>query len=244
MRALEREAKAQRELLESYLAKYREATARENIDAAPAEARIISRAIVSNTASFPKKLPIVLVATLAMFVFSAGLVTTGELLGSTHGRAASAAPLPVARAREEFPGIPPLPDTHPAVGVPIRAIDDVARALRAAGEGGRRVTVLGSKRSIGTTLAAITLARTLVKDARVVLVDLALGGRATFSDLHGSGRARHCRRGAGHGILRPHHRPRQTLRRSSHRGGACRPERRDPQLTPPDHDARRAGHGV
>ena len=65
LRALEREAKAQRDLLESYLAKYREATTRENIDAAPADGRIISRAIVSNTPAYPKKLPIVLIATLA-----------------------------------------------------------------------------------------------------------------------------------------------------------------------------------
>src|SRR5205085_9800549 len=41
LRALEREAKAQRDLLESYLAKYREATARENIDTGPADGRII-----------------------------------------------------------------------------------------------------------------------------------------------------------------------------------------------------------
>ena len=60
LRALEREAKAQRDLLESYLAKYREATTRENIDAAPADARIISRASVSKTPAYPKKLPIVL----------------------------------------------------------------------------------------------------------------------------------------------------------------------------------------
>ena len=39
---------AQRDLLESYLAKYREATTRENIEAAPADGRIISRASVSN----------------------------------------------------------------------------------------------------------------------------------------------------------------------------------------------------
>ena len=44
LRALEREAKAQRDLLESYLAKYREANTRENIEAAPADGRIISRA--------------------------------------------------------------------------------------------------------------------------------------------------------------------------------------------------------
>src|SRR5207245_9369843 len=65
LRALEREAKAQRDLLESYLAKYREANTRETIDAAPTDGRIISRAIVSNTPAYPKKLPIVLIATLA-----------------------------------------------------------------------------------------------------------------------------------------------------------------------------------
>src|SRR3984893_71395 len=54
LRALEREAKAQRDLLESYLAKYREANTRENIDAAPADGRIISRATVSNAPAYPK----------------------------------------------------------------------------------------------------------------------------------------------------------------------------------------------
>src|ERR1700748_3416579 len=62
LRALEREAKAQRDLLASYLAKYREANTRENIDTAPGEGRVISRAIVSNTPAYPKKLPIVLIA--------------------------------------------------------------------------------------------------------------------------------------------------------------------------------------
>ncbi len=55
LRALEREAKAQRDLLESYLAKYREASARDSLEAAPPEARIISRAVVSNNPSYPKK---------------------------------------------------------------------------------------------------------------------------------------------------------------------------------------------
>src|SRR4030088_1839906 len=53
LRALEGEAKAQRDLLESYLAKYREATTRENIDAAPADGRIISRGSVSNIPAYP-----------------------------------------------------------------------------------------------------------------------------------------------------------------------------------------------
>ncbi len=67
LRALEREAKAQRELFESYLAKYREATARDSIAAAPADARIISRATVSNIPYFPKKTPIVVIAALGTF---------------------------------------------------------------------------------------------------------------------------------------------------------------------------------
>ncbi len=80
LRALEREAKAQRDLLESYLARYREATARENIDAAPAEARVISRATVSNIPAFPKKLPILLVATLAALFMSAAFVISSEIM--------------------------------------------------------------------------------------------------------------------------------------------------------------------
>ena len=52
-------------------------------------------------------------------------------------------------------------------------IDQVAATLRHAGEGGRRIAVIGSAREVGTTRTAIALARTLAKNNRVVLVDLA-----------------------------------------------------------------------
>ena len=81
LRALERDAKSQRDLLESYLAKYREATARDSIGAASPDARVISTATPSNLPSWPKKLPTVLVAALAMFALSVGFILTGELLG-------------------------------------------------------------------------------------------------------------------------------------------------------------------
>ena len=55
LRALDREARAQRELLESYLAKFREATTRENLESGPNDARIISRAIVSNIPAYPEE---------------------------------------------------------------------------------------------------------------------------------------------------------------------------------------------
>lgn len=101
-RALEREAKAQRDLLESYLAKYREATTRENIEAAPTDGRIISRAIVSNTPAYPKKLPIVLIATLATLMLSAGSIVTGELLRMTAPRPAMAVEAPAPRIEPAF----------------------------------------------------------------------------------------------------------------------------------------------
>src|SRR3954462_6307471 len=91
LRALQREAKAQRDLLESYLAKYREANTRENIEAAPADGRIISRATVSNTPAYPKKLPIVLIATLATLLLSSGAIATGELLRMTAPAASGTA---------------------------------------------------------------------------------------------------------------------------------------------------------
>ncbi|KAB2872652.1 MAG: GumC family protein, partial [Pseudorhodoplanes sp.] len=59
LRALEREAKAQRDLLESYLGKYREATTRDSLESAPSDVRVISRAIASNTPAFPKKMSMV-----------------------------------------------------------------------------------------------------------------------------------------------------------------------------------------
>src|SRR3954451_6899423 len=108
LRALEREAKAQRDLLESYLAKYREATARDSLSA-PGDSRIISRALVSNTPYFPKKLPIVLVATLAALFIGAGFITTGELLaGNVYRAGAPVEPVaePVVRSESVVPAKP------------------------------------------------------------------------------------------------------------------------------------------
>ena len=110
LRALEREAKAQRDLLESYLAKYREANTRENIDAAPADGRIISRAIVSNTPAYPKKLPIVLIATLATLMLSAGAIVTGELLRMTAPRATATLTSSPAAVRAPAPATVAAPD--------------------------------------------------------------------------------------------------------------------------------------
>jgi len=170
LRALEREAKAQRDLLESYLAKYREASTRETIDAAPADGRVISRAVVSNTPAYPKKLPIVVIATLATLMLSTGFVVTGELLKMT-------APLPMRRpsAPERAPGLrarEPVVD-RPAVSSDAE-LERLAAHFVAAGERARKITVISADTPAGTALTALTLARLMSRDANVVLVDLSL----------------------------------------------------------------------
>ncbi|HEX8165133.1 MAG TPA: GumC family protein [Beijerinckiaceae bacterium] len=94
LRALEREARAQRDQLESYLARYREATARDAENAVPPDARIVSRAVTPEKPSFPKKLPIVLFATLAAVILAAGWIVGRELLGGPRPEAAVAPEYP------------------------------------------------------------------------------------------------------------------------------------------------------
>ena len=185
LRALEREAKTERDLLESYLAKYREATARDNINAAPPEARIISRASPSIKPDFPKKLPTVLIAAFAAFALSAGFVVTGALLAApspSYGNAYAPAHSGPALAVPMMPRVdsPPLTPTGPPPAkttgpLAMSSVEQIAQSLRQAGDDGRRVCVVGTMRNVGTTYAAIALARTLAQYATVVLVDLAFG---------------------------------------------------------------------
>ncbi|GMO27496.1 GumC family protein [Bradyrhizobium sp. TM233] len=201
LRALDREAKAQRDLLEGYLAKYREANTRETIDTAPTDGRIISRAIVSNTPAYPKKLPIVLIATIATLLLSSGVVVTGELLRQTAPRAVAAVGPAQATVRQESLVQPRVqsvvePDIDPAIAAasapalaepaPLQPemvsdvdvtefteIENLADRLHAAGAAAKKVTVLGTASGEAITLSTLTLARHLAREARVVVVDLA-----------------------------------------------------------------------
>ncbi len=202
LRALERDAKSQRELLESYLVKYSEASARDNINATPPEARIISRASPAIQPTYPKKTATVLIAAFAAFVLSAGFTVTSALL-ATPGVPAGYAPaypsvppnypMPVGyRAPPAFAQAPQVQQPLPYMASPptmppimpapqfmaplaVSSIDQIAHSIMQAGEGGRKITVAGTKRNAGTTHAAITLARELAKHDTVVLVDLAFG---------------------------------------------------------------------
>ncbi|WP_213772576.1 exopolysaccharide transport family protein [Bradyrhizobium sp. dw_78] len=199
LRALDREAKAQRDLLETYLAKYREANTRENIDAAPADGRIISRASVSNVPAYPRKLPIVLIATLATLMLSAGTIATGELLRITAPRltapraeAVFVPPPAGKRAPQAAAAAATVSVPEPPVAVPAQEIaesrlnrpaefteiEQLAEELRAAGEAAHKITVLGTASGESITWTALTLARLIARHARVVLVDLSASSLA------------------------------------------------------------------
>ena len=201
LRALERDAKSQRDLLESYLAKYREASARDTIASAPPDARVISRATVSNVPAYPKKLPTVLIASLATLVLMSGLVLTRELLdgsaGDTMGvpvrraRRQSAAGADFDAAAERVAQRPIGPDSlaarlrsvvkgkEPApVGVPVSAIEEFAHNLHQVGVAGSQMAFFGAAPDLHTGPVAIRFARALARDARVVLVGLGSGDAA------------------------------------------------------------------
>jgi len=94
LRELERVADAYKEQLAGSTAKYQAALAREDSSATPADARIISRATAPRDPSYPKKIPLVVFATLATFIGTSGYVIASELLS---GRAFAS---PAAKARQ------------------------------------------------------------------------------------------------------------------------------------------------
>jgi Mrp family chromosome partitioning ATPase len=88
--------------------------------------------------------------------------------------------LPAFRPPKRPPWTPPprgaAPDNvapHPALGVPLGAVRDVAKRLRENVEAGRGVALFGAMADIPTALPALTLARALATDQRVVLIELA-----------------------------------------------------------------------
>ncbi|MFN3718904.1 MAG: GumC family protein [Rhizobium rhizophilum] len=125
LKALEREATAQRQLLETYLARYREASSRLGKDASPADARVISTAIEPQEPSFPKVLPITIVATLSTLILAAVAVMLAELFSGRALRPTGAM-VPVVTRREEQE-----PEEYAAVVSvpPARPQDDMPASL-------------------------------------------------------------------------------------------------------------------
>ncbi len=187
-RALEREAAAQRELLDTYLRRYREALSRQNGDYLPPDARIVSRAAPPLDPSFPKVIPLTAAASAAALLLAIAFILIREL---SSGRPMRTVVLGEA--------LPMIPDARP-VGGHMRWADDhsARRAMpneptlapefvdrveeslsNIAGEvvSGKKkrvlVTLAEGSDADGRPLAAVSLARAIARtEARVVLVDL------------------------------------------------------------------------
>ncbi len=227
LRALEREAKAQRDLLESYLAKFREATTRENIEAAPADGRIISRAIVSNIPAYPKKLPIVLIATLATLMLAPARSSPANV---AHDRAARgrrprrrdqrraavahagrrAGARAGGRAARRCCSEPQSRHASPAL-TEIGAIAAIAHGRRRGAQGHDA----RHRCDEGITLTALTLARLIARHARVVAGRLVGVVADAVGGVGRSGGAGPDRIDAGRGVVRADHRQGPDVARAS-----------------------------
>lgn len=136
---LEREASAQRQLLETYLARYREATSRAgSVDSTPADARVISAAVEPREPYFPKTGAITIVVTLAAFLLSCIVVMLVELftgralkpVGKNHIPPLSDPPSPTRASAEkdETTDVPeqPLSTPHEEVQPAVRVMPAAA----------------------------------------------------------------------------------------------------------------------
>ncbi|MEM7302052.1 MAG: Wzz/FepE/Etk N-terminal domain-containing protein [Pseudomonadota bacterium] len=213
LRALEREANARRELLQTYLLKYNDATTGKGAKVSPADARVISTAVQPSDPYFPKKLPILI----ATFLGSMMLGIIGVLAVELMGRPVPAvAPAVRSAAKEEDAAIEDASSKEEVIAVAAaksqeptaeadRAIEGAVPAAQSiAMLGAARVAMLspeGASGSEGTVLLARYLAS---KGSSVVVVDLTgqgassktmlsnpkeagikdlLAGRASFADV-------------------------------------------------------------
>ena len=188
LRALEREAAAERDLLDTYLRRYREALARQNGDYLPTDARVISRGSVPIRPDFPKVTSMTAAATIAALILAIAFVLIRELASGRPMRAvAFGEPLPLVpdalpvRGHVRWAddrGIRRMMPDEPTLELPITS--DTERSLAAIAdqlvtEERRRILVTlaeGADES-RRPLAAVALARAFARlDRRVVLIDL------------------------------------------------------------------------
>ena len=188
-RELDREARLLKEQLEASTTKYQDALARQAAESTPSDARIISRAMAPQLPTFPKKMPIVLFATIAAFMLSAGVVLAAELLsGRAYARGASEDQ----RIEPELEPLAPPAGVEVAREAPLRVEntkDEVVEIVRhdpiksslasvaaqiskpARRAGAMRILVTGAEAGVDAAASAVALGRAFASDSRVILVE-------------------------------------------------------------------------
>lgn len=205
--ALQRDATSQRQLLESYLTRYREASSRNNPNYQPVDARIFSRAVVPSEPYFPKILPIVGAAFVGSLLLMAIVTLLRELFSGRAMRPAAGArferieqvAMPIAH-EESVPGnikadeSPAFetqvePVSQDVVDAPVAAAEpvrselgeiDVEKAAEKLIASGAARAIFVSPEGDEAAASAVLVARE-VSDAglRVLLLDLTASGAAS-----------------------------------------------------------------
>jgi succinoglycan biosynthesis transport protein ExoP len=177
LRALELDAHAARDQLESYVQKYREAIARDADNAAPADARIISVASPPRSPTFPKKTETLAIGAFAGLLLSTGIVVSRALLSQDPLESGAQARIPAAIRREETPAPERdieddelLPETQRSDSP---SIDKLATHLLAAAPlEGALLALIAGDGSNGSLSTSLAVARHLSRHGRAILVDL------------------------------------------------------------------------
>jgi len=123
LRALERDAAANRTLLESFLNRYTDASARQEVTAQPGFARIIQRAVPPANPSYPLVGPTIILATLAGLTLGLGLAFLAEVLRMAGAYAPARPPAPepqLARPPAEPPQLSTMPMARQVVAMPVQ----------------------------------------------------------------------------------------------------------------------------
>ncbi len=180
LRALEREAKASRDLLESYLARQREANARRDESSVPAHASIISRAHVPRKPSFPLKAPMSVLAAAVVGLLSLAWIAVRELTVG-GGRAASGRRQPVVpAAHHELLNVNPAVGSHPIASGGASAISNATAAGRliagkCGGGAGHSVIMASQGFQADSATATLDTARAVARSGlSVAIVDFSL----------------------------------------------------------------------
>jgi Mrp family chromosome partitioning ATPase len=212
LNALEREAAAKRQLLESYLTRYREAFSRKEHSYLPADARIASAAVTPAEPYFPKVLPIAGAAFVGSLLVMAIVTLLQELFSGRAMRPARGArfepvadiAMPAAYESEPVPAEaaasiaePHQPtaaasasrETKPRPKPGIGQISAQAAANRLIADGAQRA-IFVSPEGDEAAASAVLVARE-VADAglRVLLLDLTASGAASQPMLESAGYA-------------------------------------------------------
>ncbi|HRP79380.1 MAG TPA: GumC family protein, partial [Aquamicrobium sp.] len=165
LRALEREAMAQRALLESYLTRHREAAARADRSPAPADARIFARATAPAEAYFPKMVPILAAAFAGSLIVMSVLVLMRELFS---GRAMRPAPGAVADEEdrpEDMQAVLVELEAEPEIGPEIEPVV-VAMPAAAEDDDGAETELFASEIAGSDEEEDVTMARYQTEEVR------------------------------------------------------------------------------